>query len=40
MTITNCECVFADLGIRRAMHMRLISIFGLLRSTIFFHVVS
>jgi len=40
MTITNSECVFADLGIGYAMRMPLIFICGLPRSTIFFHVFS
>jgi len=36
MSITYCECVFVALGIRHAMHIRLIVICGLTRSTLFF----
>ena len=39
MSITHFECVFVALGIRRAMRVRHIVIYGLPHSTIFFHVI-
>jgi len=38
--ITHPKCVFVALGVQRDMRMRRISIRGLPRSTIFFHVIS
>jgi hypothetical protein len=35
-----CVCVFVALGIQRAILMRHIVIYGLSRSTIFFHIIS
>jgi hypothetical protein len=38
--VTYCACVSVALGIQLATHMRHIAICGLLRSTIFFHIIS
>ena len=34
-----CVCVFVALGIQHAMRIRHIIICGLLRSTVFFHII-
>ena len=39
ISIIYSECVFVALGILRAMRVRHIVIYGLPRSTIFFHVI-
>ena len=40
MNITYSECVYVALGIQHAMRMRDIIIYGLIRRTIFLHVIS
>ena len=40
MSITYSACVFVALGMKHAIHMRHIAICDLLRSTIFFNIIS